>query len=137
MSATFVIYFEPPFWVGVVELRERGTLRAARHVFGTQEPTVPEVEQFMLHGYLRLARKAAQAIAIPDPQRTTEVTKNRKRIRHERVDSFRIESKKALDADYAARKLKSRRQAKIQKMADREVVYMQRKAKNNRRKQGH
>lgn len=137
MSVTFVIYFEPPFWVGIVELREGDTLRAARHIFGTQEPTTPEVEQFMLHGYSRLARKAAQAMAIPDPQRTVGVAKNRKRIRHERVDSFRIESKEALDADYAARKLENRRQAKAQKLADREAIYMQRKAKNNRRKQGH
>jgi hypothetical protein len=57
-SATFTVYFEDPFWVGVVELDQDGAVYASRHVFGA-EPTNPELLAFVLGGcYDRLARRA-------------------------------------------------------------------------------
>ena len=36
VSVTFLVFFEEPFWVGVVERRENGLLCTARVVFGAQ-----------------------------------------------------------------------------------------------------
>ncbi|MBN1680737.1 MAG: YjdF family protein [Anaerolineae bacterium] len=44
----FTIYFDPPFWVGVLEDERDGQLYAARHVFGA-EPNNQQVYTFVLH----------------------------------------------------------------------------------------
>jgi hypothetical protein len=55
MHAVFSIYFEGPFWVGVLESEDGGELRVARHVFGA-EPSGPELLDFMLHRFADLPR---------------------------------------------------------------------------------
>ena len=47
MSVTLLVFFEDPFWVGIVERREGGRLRAARVVFGA-EPSDREVYAWVL-----------------------------------------------------------------------------------------
>ena len=61
-STTFTVYFDDPFWVGVLEVCDTDGVRAARHVFGA-EPTGPELHAFALsRDYDRLVR---QALACP------------------------------------------------------------------------
>ncbi|MDQ0493028.1 MULTISPECIES: YjdF family protein [Paenibacillus] len=40
------VYFEKPYWVGVIETQEKGKIRAARYVFGS-EPSDAEVLTFV------------------------------------------------------------------------------------------
>ena len=63
MSITFTIFFEDPFWVGVVERRAEDALQAARHVFGT-EPTPPEVLEFVLNRLDRLLERSSVAVEV-------------------------------------------------------------------------
>ncbi|MDO4350803.1 MAG: YjdF family protein [Eubacteriales bacterium] len=50
MSVTLLVFFEDPFWVGIVERREGGRLRAARVVFGA-EPSDREVYAWVLESF--------------------------------------------------------------------------------------
>jgi hypothetical protein len=45
-TITLTVYFEDPFWVGVVERQAGGALQAARHIFGA-EPSPGEVFVFV------------------------------------------------------------------------------------------
>jgi hypothetical protein len=68
-TTSLTVYFEDPFWVGVVEQQEDETLRVARHVFGS-EPSPVEVFEFVLYqlGAL-LDRPAVAATAeLPAPK---------------------------------------------------------------------
>lgn len=58
MRAVFSVYFEGPFWVGILESEEEGALSVARHVFGA-EPSNPELLDFMLHRFAGLQRHRA------------------------------------------------------------------------------
>jgi hypothetical protein len=59
------IFFEDPFWVGVVERQEQGALVAARHLFGA-EPAPAEVLEFVLYRMSRLLEGASVAVkAMP------------------------------------------------------------------------
>lgn len=60
MTVIFTVYFEPPFWVGILELHDVNESRAARHIFGTEEPTQPEVWLFMQHDYGILSHEASK-----------------------------------------------------------------------------
>jgi hypothetical protein len=67
-SITFTIFFEDPFWVGVVERQADGALQAARHVFGT-EPGPAEVLEFVLGRMNRLIeRSSVMAIEATMPR---------------------------------------------------------------------
>lgn len=66
-STTFTVFFEEPFWVGILEIRDDNEVRAARHVFG-DEPSGPELYAFGLsRDYDRLLRRALAAHPVPSP----------------------------------------------------------------------
>ncbi|MBY9077709.1 YjdF family protein [Paenibacillus sp. HN-1] len=47
------VFYEAPFWVGIVELEEDGRIRAGRHIFGA-EPSSQEIWEFVLSGLERV-----------------------------------------------------------------------------------
>ena len=53
-SAKLTVFFEDPFWVGVIERIEAGRLTACKITFGA-EPKDYEVHAFLLKNYGRLA----------------------------------------------------------------------------------
>jgi len=55
VPAVFTVFFEGPFWVGILESKEGDELSVARHVFGA-EPSNPELLEFMLHRYAHMPR---------------------------------------------------------------------------------
>jgi hypothetical protein len=68
VAITLTIFFEEPFWVGVVERQADGELQAARHVFGA-EPAPAEVLEFVLHRINRLLEQSSVAVAIDTTKR--------------------------------------------------------------------
>ncbi|MBE3013258.1 YjdF family protein [Microbispora sp. NEAU-D428] len=58
------VYFEGPFWVGVLEIVEDGELRATRFVLGS-EPTGPELYEFLSRHGVALLERAEAAPAVP------------------------------------------------------------------------
>lgn len=68
-TITLTVYFEDPFWVGVVEWLSAGELRAARQIFGG-EPSPGEVHEFVLRDLARLLDRPAVALEVaPVPAR--------------------------------------------------------------------
>lgn len=70
MSATtFTVYFDDPFWVGVLEIADEQGVRAARHVFGA-EPGGQELYDFgFSRDYDHLVRRAQAAPPAPPSAR--------------------------------------------------------------------
>ncbi|MFF5211236.1 YjdF family protein [Streptosporangium sp. NPDC000396] len=58
------VYFEDPFWVGVLEIVEDGELRATRFVLGA-EPTNPELYEFLMRHGVALLERADAAPPLP------------------------------------------------------------------------
>ena len=67
-TITLTIFFEDPFWVGVVERQAEGALQAARHVFGA-EPAPAEVLQFVLGQMSRLLERATVVVEAEAAER--------------------------------------------------------------------
>lgn len=63
---TLTVYFDDPWWVGVIACEEAGALRVYRHVFGS-EPSGEEVLAFVLRDFLPLTSRPT--VGIPgDPE---------------------------------------------------------------------
>jgi hypothetical protein len=136
MVAVFTVYFEDPFWVGVLEAEEDGILTVARHVFGA-EPSNAELRQFMLDGFAFMRRSAR---AVGEDRPTAPGRPNPKRARRDAMrESKRAVSTKAQAAISAARsELKAERAASSReaRRAEAERRFELRSEKRKRKRAG-
>jgi hypothetical protein len=65
METRFTVFFDDPFWVGVVERIDEQGYAVARVVFGG-EPTEAELYDFVVRDYANLVFSAASAIVPPE-----------------------------------------------------------------------
>jgi glycine/D-amino acid oxidase-like deaminating enzyme len=65
-TIALTVFFEDPFWVGVVERQADGALQAARHVFGA-EPSPGEVLEFVQKQLVPLLDRPSVAVGIAPP----------------------------------------------------------------------
>ncbi|MDK2965419.1 MULTISPECIES: YjdF family protein [Lacrimispora] len=72
VSVRFSVFFEEPFWVGVLERETDGKLSASKVTFGA-EPKDYEVNEFLRKNYYRLrfspAVEAAAKVSRKNPKR--------------------------------------------------------------------
>jgi hypothetical protein len=134
---TLTVYFDDPWWVGVIACEEAGTLRVYRHVFGS-EPSGEEVLAFVLRNYLLVTSRPAAGVAggAEEPPR-----RNPKRAAREaaRLTAERGISTKAQEALRVAREAEAQtRQATSRAERERaaEQRWMQARARARARHRG-
>ena len=136
--ATFTVYFDAPWWVGVLEVEEGGVLRAARHVFGG-EPSNEEVQALILRGFTGLSARLNIGVAAEteaarhrNPKR---VAREAGRLTEERGISTRAQAalKAAQEAELQARAAQQRAQREADAARRRE----QAREKARARRRGH
>jgi len=98
MAAVFTVYFEGPFWVGVLESEEGGRLVVARHVFGS-EPSNVELLDFMLYRFAFMPRSGAHS---DETQAENRIRNPKRALREAMRDRGRPPSTKAQAALSAA-----------------------------------
>ncbi|CAM3509192.1 DUF2992 domain-containing protein [Nocardiopsis gilva] len=103
MGARFTVYFEAPFWVGVLELDDEEGVRAARHVFGS-EPTGPELLDFTRRHFLDLYDRALACPPVPaDELRRADRLRARRAARAAAKDAKRLSDRPSTAAQEAMR----------------------------------
>jgi hypothetical protein len=65
---SLTIYFDDPWWVGIIACDEGGALRVYRHVFGS-EPSGEEVLAFVLREYVALTNVLVAGVMSDEPPR--------------------------------------------------------------------
>jgi hypothetical protein len=141
MVAVFTVYFEDPFWVGVLESEEGGTLSVARHVFGA-EPSNPELLRFMLHRFAHLPRSASRSGGGDEPCGAAAggARSPKRALREASREQSRPVSTKAQAALSAARsELKVERavSSRAERLAEEERRFELRSEKRKRKRAGH
>ncbi|MBN1564056.1 MAG: YjdF family protein [Anaerolineae bacterium] len=77
----FTVYFESPFWVGILEEERDGVLYVARTVFGV-EPSNQQLYEFMIYHLSDL--RAQMTVGLPvAAQSQSQSRKNPKRMQRE------------------------------------------------------
>ena len=98
------VYFDDPWWVGVVEIGDGGALRVARHVFG-DEPSGPDVLHFILHRLTDLIEHAPSGVvAAPIERRISPKRAAREAARSTRHHGVSTKAQEALRLQIEARK---------------------------------
>lgn len=112
MSSTFTVFFEDPYWVGVLEITEPDGTRAARHVFGG-EPSGPELLEFARGEFKQLLAQAHAAPMIPESERARPRVVNPKRLaraaaKQQAARPVSTAAQRALSESYSQSKVENR-----------------------------
>lgn len=138
MAAVFTVYFESPFWVGVLESEEEGRIVVAREVFGG-EPGNAELLDFMLYRFAlvpRFERKLSGAGGCPPPR----VPSPKRALREAMRDRVRTPSTKAQAALKASReesRAESSSLSREESLAQGERRFELRAQKRKKKRAGH
>ena len=89
------VRFEDPFWVGIIEVEDKGDYRVARHVFGA-EPTTPEVLRFVCDEWRELRFTDGIQIQVEQAKRV-----NPKRLRRMIEKEIRSSARRGTKAQQA------------------------------------
>jgi len=132
------VFFEEPYWVGIVEVEKDGKLLAGRHIFGA-EPSLPEVWEFVLHGLPSMVDRLSCGVEIAkaplrpaNPKRLARLAAKESRAR-----GVGTASQEAIRLEFEQRKqertrlTKERREAQAKRK--RELAVQKAKAKHRGR----
>ncbi|MZP29401.1 DUF2992 family protein [Heliobacterium undosum] len=133
------VFFDDPFWVGVIEsIDEQCRLKAHRHLFGA-EPKDGEVQAFVLGQMNSLLRGAAQEVEVePLPEHPVNPKRLARQVARELADrGVSTKAQEALQRSFEARKKErqvvSRQQREAFKERKRELARLKAKAKRRGR----
>ena len=140
MATTFTIFFDGHLWVGVLEQRNGGRIRAARVVFG-REPSGAEIEDWLRRHGNDLIARAAAAQPVDDGARPMVRARSPKRAQREAARQARqprgtTASQQALAADREARAAARAQDEAARRRRDRKEARARRRARTRARHRG-
>ena len=132
VHVTFTVFFEDPFWVGVLESAAEGKQKACKITFGA-EPKDYEIHRFLLENYHRLHFSPAVAVKEQKP------SQNPKRVQRELRKQLRdtgvgTRSQQALQMQREAMKTERKQRGKAEREAEKERLFH---LKQQKRKEKH
>lgn len=136
---TLTVYFENPWWVGVVEMEADGGLRVARQVFGSEPPN-EVVYQFVLRDLPRLLTHPGLGIpgdAAPLPRRVNPKRAAREAGRLTEARGLSTRAQEALRLEREAHQQEHRLQSKAERERDAEIKREKARAKALAKRRGH
>lgn len=124
------VSYQRPFWVGIFERKEDKHYAVARKVFG-DEPTDPELYEFVLHNYHELK--------FSEPQKDIKLIikrKNPKRVQREvRKEMEKMVSDRPMTRAQEVLKLELEKNKKIKKLVSKAEQEAKQKAKFEQKQQ--
>ncbi len=136
MVAIFIVYFEGPFWVGVLESEDEGRLVVARQVFGS-EPSNPELLEFMLYRFSEMPRSRPRESQCPLPRAAANPKRAQREARRAQAKPPSTRSQAALSAALEEGKSERRAISRADRRLEAERRFELRTEKRKRRRDGH
>lgn len=129
------VYFEDPFWVGVFERIEDGTLSVCKLTFGA-EPKEQEIWELILRDFQRLRFSTAQAI---EQRRRADSPKRRQREAKRQLEASGVGTKaqQALARQREEQKTERRQLSRQQKEAEQQRRFEEKQRKRREKHRGH
>ena len=121
VCSRLIVYFEEPFWVGVFEKTEDGTLSAAKVTFGA-EPKDCEVLAFIQKHYFSLPFSPAVETAVRETKRNPKRMQQevRKQVQETGIGT---KSQQALKLQQEQSKQARRERSREQRLAEAERMF--------------
>lgn len=133
---SLTVYFEEPFWIGILERSDGKRYEVCKIVFGA-EPTDGEVYEFLLKNYNRL-RFSRSIKAEPIAERRIN-PKRMQRIIKKQTENTGVGTKvqQALALEREQNKLEKKTRSREQKETEKALRFEQKQQKKKEKKKGH
>ncbi|GAA3078342.1 YjdF family protein [Streptosporangium carneum] len=103
------VYFEGPFWVGVLEMVDDDRIRVTRFVLGS-EPTDPELYEFLMRHGSALLEQTASARAVPAGTRAVKRVNPKRAAKLAAREAARVSTRSTASQEAMRVELESRKQ---------------------------
>ncbi len=136
--ATLTVFFDAPWWVGVVEVEAEGRLRARRTVFGS-EPADAEVYAFVQHSLAALMAEDGGEVQVDvaPPRKVNPKRQQREAARLVQSEGVSTQAQAALkaiqEAQHKERQVVSREERERRKETKREKAREKARARHRGR----
>ncbi|MCX7773325.1 MAG: YjdF family protein [Clostridia bacterium] len=136
MNTRLTVFFDDPFWVGVIERTDENQLETARIVFGS-EPKDYEVYDFVLRHYTRL--QFCRPILIqPEEERRVNPKRLQRIVRKETENKgIGTKAQQALKREHELVKIERKKETREQREALEQMKFERRMLKRKEKKKGH
>ena len=136
VSERFLVFYENPFWVGVLERNVDGKLSVCKVTFGA-EPKEPEILKFLLKNYYRL-RFSDEVENGKKPKEKMNPKRVQRQARRELASgSIGTRSQNALKLQYEAGKVERKERRKEEKEAEFLRLFELKQKKKKEKHRGH
>lgn len=134
VSLTLFVFFEEPFWVGIVERCSDGKLEVCKATFGP-EPRDYEVKDWLLKNYYRLRFSPAVEHAA-DSDHKNPKRRQREARRQTAETGIGTKSQQALSLQHEQLKEEHRVQSREEKEAEKEKAFLLKQQKKKEKHRG-
>lgn len=136
-ESLFTVYFEDPYWVGIVERTVDGQYSVARIVFGS-EPSDPQILEYLSKHYALL--RFTPACEVPEQLRQYQRI-NPKRRQREAANLLKkkgssTKAQEAMQQSYENLKQEKTTEKRLRKDQAEELKYLKKNEKRKQKKRG-
>jgi hypothetical protein len=136
MNIKLTVFFDEPFWVGIIERTDAGMLETSRIVFGA-EPKDYEVYSYILEKYFKLHFSRPLKVET-DQERKINPKRLQRIARRETQDAgVGTKAQQAIKLEYEARKQENKKLSKEKKEEHEKLIFEIRQEKKKEKKKGH
>lgn len=134
LSVRLQILFEDPFWIGLLERRENGTLSVSKVTFGA-EPREPEVLAFYIKNWRHL--RFSPAVPCPEQEKYQNPKRRSRDARRIQQTGIGTRSQQALQLQREQQKQERKMVSKEEKLREQERQFQLRRQKKKEKHKGH
>jgi len=135
VTSIFTIFFEDPFWVGVLEENYNGINYMGKHIFGT-EPSNPELLQFFIYEFDKINK-----IKIGETEMETKKLGFKKSLSKSKKAQIKIgigtKSQNLFQKAFEELMKIKKKEHRVEKNMDKEEKYRKKQEKKLEKKKGH
>ena len=129
------VFFENPFWVGVLEVIANGKLSAAKITFGA-EPRDYEVYDFILKRYYNL--QFSPAVTVDADEKYINPKRMQREIKKQMTDlGVGTKSQQALKLQYEQFKTECKKKSREQRQEEKDRLFELKQLKKREKHKGH
>ena len=135
VAVALTVFFQEPFWIGVLERVESGRLSVCKVTFGA-EPKDYEIHEYLLKHYCSLRFSSAVEAA---ERRKADSPKRRQREASKQIQNMGVSTKSqmALQMQREAMKTERKQISKAQREAEEQRRFELKQQKKKEKKRGH
>ncbi|MCT3398843.1 DUF2992 family protein [Lentilactobacillus hilgardii] len=137
VSGTLTVIFDPPFYKGIFECHFAETYQIAQVILGTSAPTSRQIEEFLIHRWKSLDFFQSDQAPIPLIRKINPKRLSRLANKSIRTTGVGTKAQQALQKQRESKKAAHKKQYKMFRDQQKQLIYQKKRKKHQEKHKGH